>query len=354
MPVVVFSALALLALPGVLADEDTSTRSLVCMFMRDKSQCKGYDGEKYVLSPRDAGECQQACENHGYSGCCEWQEDWEKCLFYPGEPQLPKNSDEMRAAANCRVSGGGRKDLTTCQERCTTKFGTWAPDNQTKFCFDGCSSLGKDGYESCKDVAPGADAIGCMYGCEYWQNQEGPVPKTSCGSLEVGRSCYPNEESPNFVYLSPVRADQCAQLCEANAAIYSFDYDSVGCCEFEVNDDSLGGDAANGPCVFWSGKQQYFDETSSTYGATCLSYVSSGSANVCPGYAQTQYCDCTEDCDRYPDTWCGCSEAQSNSCCNVATSVQTSEPTSVSTSDQTKQESGNDGASSSDEATLSS
>jgi len=90
MPVVVFSALALLALPGVLADEDTSTRSLVCMFMRDKSQCLGYEGvEKYVLSPRDAGECQQACEDHRWSGCCEWQEDWEKCVFYPGEPNLP-------------------------------------------------------------------------------------------------------------------------------------------------------------------------------------------------------------------------------------------------------------------------
>jgi len=185
----------------------------------------------------------------------------------------------MRAAATCRVSGGGRKDMTTCQERCTTKFGPWAPDNQTKFCFDGCFSLGKDGYESCKDVAPGADAIGCMYGCEYWQNQD-PVPKASCGSLEVGRSCEANAESPNFVYLSPIRADQCAQLCEANAAIYSDFGVSGGCCEFETNDDSLGGDAANGPCIFWPGYQQFFDEvTSSTYGATCISNVSSDGAS---------------------------------------------------------------------------
>ena len=42
-------------------------------------------------------ECTQAA--NGLHGCCEWQEDWNVCIFVP--EQTTKPSDGQRAAIEC-------------------------------------------------------------------------------------------------------------------------------------------------------------------------------------------------------------------------------------------------------------
>ena len=52
-------------------------------------------------------DCRAICarEAAGGSGCCEWQADWDACLFVPYAQSVPENTLGERHAIDCVSSG---------------------------------------------------------------------------------------------------------------------------------------------------------------------------------------------------------------------------------------------------------
>jgi len=96
-----------------------------CEPFLEKRKCSDVTGGVVILEPAGREDCQEKCENYNTEtwGCCEYQEDNAKCVFYDGSLEGEFNPGQLhRWAAQC----GGRDYHYLPNTRCQGNFLTSA------------------------------------------------------------------------------------------------------------------------------------------------------------------------------------------------------------------------------------
>ena len=63
-------------------------------------------GEFTAGTASDAYHCAEVCETLNRNGCCEWQTDWQRCVFQPNDVSIVEHYvGTARFATMCTSSG---------------------------------------------------------------------------------------------------------------------------------------------------------------------------------------------------------------------------------------------------------